>query len=305
MITIFEVQKYLEQQLNRYGNETLFKVYYWSKNYDKRYLEAGNGFYVLDEDNPITFKENKEYILSRIVDYTGSYEPIPNHVISNQEFSLEFYFPSNMIDEIKNKLNELSLSLRGKKAILKDDNQEDVRFIFNAEIPNFIGIDVQHLKQLNAYDSRFTFNNSLQYTLAEIRISFVYTETTIMGNDLEYEISWADGTEFITPLDNDLGNTVETDGEQELGKATTDHVAKTNDSSFTILFNAFKGSNLTEKLLDRILEGKNQDEVYTLKLNGISNKERQVKCIIKSVSLSGGLGENMIFNVTFVRSDEV
>lgn len=290
MINIDKISSKLEELLNDNPLQTRFKTFFWIENLDRTY-EKVDGV-------------NEKFIPAVIVNNTGQYRPIPDLLISDQNVTVQIYYPQSRQGEMLSALESFSTKLIGK--VITIDGKP---LVFNLDLPTFSDLKQENIETLNMYDSRLSLKETEVYGVIQIRI--YYVESNLMyGNQVKYLLkprSIGSQYEELTKYDSSSQNNKVIATEQLLNNTTAESVVQMNSYGNNITFYFNPASALHQDIIKDAELGINQNKVYLLKIQygTISNLTFEKEVVIESVSISQSLGNIITISANFKKASVV
>jgi hypothetical protein len=289
MINIQKISAKIEALLNDNTINTNFKTFFWIENLDRTY-EKVDGV-------------NETFIPAVIINNTGQYRPIPELLISDQNVTIQLYYPQSRQEELLTVLEQFSSKIIGK--VITIDNKP---LVFNLDIPTFSELKQENIETLNIYDPRLSLKETEVYGVIQIRLYFV--ESNLMyGNQVKFSLKPRGTSNFeqLIKYDSSSQNNKVTATEQLLNNPTAESVVQMNSYGNSITFYFNPASTLHQNIIRDAELGINQNQVYLLKIEygAISYLTFEKEVIIESVSISQSLGNIIMLSISFKKASVI
>jgi hypothetical protein len=289
MINIQKISAKIEALLNDNTINTNFKTFFWIENLDRTY-EKVDGV-------------NETFIPAVIINNTGQYRPIPELLISDQNVTIQLYYPQSRQEELLTVLEQFSSKIIGK--VITIDNKP---LVFNLDIPTFSELKQENIETLNIYDPRLSLKETEVYGVIQIRLYFV--ESNLMyGNQVKFSLKPRGTSNFeqLIKYDSSSQNNKVTATEQLLNNSTAESVVQMNSYGNSITFYFNPASTLHQNIIRDAELGINQNQVYLLKIEygAISYLTFEKEVIIESVSISQSLGNIIMLSISFKKASVI
>jgi hypothetical protein len=289
MINIQKISAKIEALLNDNTINTNFKTFFWIENLDRTY-EKVDGV-------------NETFIPAVIINNTGQYRPIPELLISDQNVTIQLYYPQSRQEELLTVLEQFSSKIIGK--VITIDNKP---LVFNLDIPTFSELKQENIETLNIYDPRLSLKETEVYGVIQIRLYFV--ESNLMyGNQVKFSLKPRGTSNFeqLIKYDSSSQNNKVTATEQLLNNPTAESVVQMNSYGNSITFYFNPASTLHQNIIRDAELGINQNQVYLLKIEygTISYLTFEKEVIIESVSISQSLGNIIMLSISFKKASVI
>jgi hypothetical protein len=289
MINIQKISAKIEPLLNDNTINTNFKTFFWIENLDRTY-EKVDGV-------------NETFIPAVIINNTGQYRPIPELLISDQNVTIQLYYPQSRQEELLTVLEQFSSKIIGK--VITIDNKP---LVFNLDIPTFSELKQENIETLNIYDPRLSLKETEVYGVIQIRLYFV--ESNLMyGNQVKFSLKPRGTSNFeqLIKYDSSSQNNKVTATEQLLNNSTAESVVQMNSYGNSITFYFNPASTLHQNIIRDAELGINQNQVYLLKIEygAISYLTFEKEVIIESVSISQSLGNIIMLSISFKKASVI
>lgn len=247
MIEPLELAKKIEELLNSSTTKKKkFKVFYFINYFDRKSeIETDDDFTTVIMTNP-----------------EGTYKPLKNKKICDQSFLLQIVFPVNEKDEILSEVSSFIELLIGQIYIF-----ENLKCVFNCDVPSLAPLDHASMEQANNQDGRFSLKEDF-YSLCSIRVYMTITNFGIFGNEVEYLLS-EDGVTFedLVSCDAAVNLNKDTKSSQFIKESQSLSIVNSIASVKTNSFYFNPASPIQIGMLHDAVKGENGNKIYWMKKN--------------------------------------
>jgi hypothetical protein len=291
MIFTDDLAKKMEELLdnNEYGQK--FRVFPYVQIIDRNFEKIDGQF--------------TPFVTVMMTNTTGRRRPIKDLVIEDCEFLLEAYFETKKKALVLDCFENLARQIVGKM-INVDSDSVTYSIPMSMDIPNIGGIEPQHMDMLRTSNPRLGFmSRSELFSILQVRVYYTYTDSAIFGNGVKLSLKKkTDETYEELSFNNiDFGNPKVVRSEQILNADSTTSVVTTNVTLVRATV-YYKVSTITESIVEDMLDGTNQNLVYSLKIE-FPTFTKTYDVVIVNPSLPVIMGNTLMLTLEFAKANAI